>query len=125
MAFPLVFRTARVTFEGIDPRLEAMARSLGYGPVATVVRFTLPMASRGLLAAGLLGFVRALGEFGATVMIAGNIPGRTQTLAAAIFSAQQAGEQGEVYVLIALALGVGCVAIFLSDRLAAPRGTRS
>ncbi len=85
MALPLVARTSRVAFEEIDPRLEAMGRTLGLGPVRTFVTITLPLARRGLLAAALLGFARALGEFGATVIVAGNIPGRTQTLALAIF----------------------------------------
>ena len=90
MALPLVVRTARVTFEGVDPRFEAMARTLGHGAVATFARFTLPLAARGLVAAAILGFTRAVGEFGATVMVAGNIPGRTRTLASGIYAAQQA-----------------------------------
>ncbi len=118
MSFPLVFRTARVTFEGIDPRLEGMARTLGHGRLSMLVRFTLPMARRGLLAAAILGFTRAVGEFGATVMIAGNIPGRTQTLASAIYSATQSGREQAAYVLLAAALLVGFVAIFASERLA-------
>ena len=125
MAFPLVFRTARVTFEAIDPRLEGMARTLGHGRLSTLVRFTLPMAARGLLAASILGFTRAVGEFGATVMIAGNIPGRTQTLASGIYSAQQAGHESQAYVLLGVALLVGVVAIFASEGLAVPRGLRS
>jgi molybdate transport system permease protein len=91
MATPLVVRTARVSFEAVDPRYEDMARTLGHGRAATFLRYTLPMARRGLLAALILGFTRAVGEFGATIILAGNIPGRTQTLATAIFSAQQAG----------------------------------
>lgn len=121
MAFPLVFRTARVTFEAIDPRLEWMARTLGHGRVSTLLRFTLPMAAKGLVAAAILGFTRAVGEFGATVMIAGNIPGRTQTLASAIFSAQQSGREQDAYVLLGVALLVGFVAILTSERLVASR----
>jgi len=117
MALPLVVRTARVSFEGVDPRLEAMSRTLGHGPVKTFVGTTLPLAWRGLLAATILGFTRAVGEFGATVTIAGNIPGRTQTLASAIFSAQQAGNDREAYVLLAVAMALGFVAIFASERL--------
>ena len=118
MSLPLVARTARVTFEGIDPRLETMGRTLGYGPGTTFRRITLPLASRGLLAGVVLGFTRALGEFGATVTIAGNIPGRTQTLASAIFSAQQVGneQQGNVLMLVALIIGLG--AILLAEWLA-------
>lgn len=122
MALPLVVRTARVTFEGIDPRLEAMARTLGHGPLATFVRYTLPLAGRGLTAATILGFTRAVGEFGATVIVAGNIPGQTQTLALAIFSAQQVGNDREALVLLGVALLVGFVAIFASERLSGQRG---
>jgi molybdate transport system permease protein len=84
MSLPLVARTARVAFEGVDPRLEGMARTLGYGPARTFLNVTLPIAGRGILAAAVMGFSRALGEFGATVIVAGNIPGRTQTLALAL-----------------------------------------
>ncbi len=126
MATPLVVRTARVTFEGIDPRLESMARTLGHGRLRTFVGTTLPLASRGLLAAAILGFTRAIGEFGATVTIAGNIPGRTQTLASAIYSAQETGDQREAYFLLCVALVVGFVAIFASEYLARnPERTRT
>lgn len=118
IAFPLVVRTARVAFEGVDPRLEAMARTLGHGPLASFFRFTLPMAARGLAAALLLGFARAVGEFGATVVVAGNIPGRTQTLASAIFGAQQAGRGREALVLVGVALAFGFVAVLGTERLA-------
>ncbi len=124
MALPLVVRTARVTFEGIDPRLEMMARTLGHGRLATFARYTLPLAARGLLAATILGFTRAVGEFGATVIVAGNIPGQTQTLALAIFSAQQAGNDREATILLGVALLVGFVAILASERLSGQRGAR-
>ena len=120
MSIPLVIRTARVTFEGIDPRLETMARTLGFGPVATFFRVTLPLARRGLLAAVILGFTRSLGEFGATVTLAGNIPGRTQTLASAIFSAQQAGNNAQADSLMVISLAVGFVAIITAELLARP-----
>lgn len=122
MALPLVVRTARVTFEGIDPRLEAMDRTLGHRPAAVFVRTTLPLAYRGLMAAAILGFTRAVGEFGATVTLAGNIPGRTQTLAAAIFAAQQAGQDDEAMFLLMVSLAVGFVAIYASERLAGRTG---
>ncbi len=117
MATPLVVRTARVAFEGIDPRLEMMARTLGHSRSRTFFNTTLPLARRGLLAAAILGFTRAVGEFGATVILAGNIPGRTQTLASAIFSAQQVGDERTAYLLLGLALLVGVVAISASERL--------
>ena len=85
MSLPLVVRTARVSFENVNPRFELMARTLGYGPLRRLLTITLPLSARGLLAAMILGFTRAMGEFGATVIVAGNIPGRTQTLSSAIF----------------------------------------
>ena len=117
MAFPLVLRTARITFEQINPRIEMMARTLGYGRRATFFLITLPMARRGLLAAFILGFTRALGEFGATIILAGNIPGKTETLPLAIFGAQQAGDDERAVVLMAIALLVGLVAILSSEAL--------
>jgi molybdate transport system permease protein len=117
MATPLVVRTARVAFEGVDPRYEDMARTLGHGRVATFLRFTLPLAARGLAAALILGFGRAVGEFGATVVLAGNIPGRTQTLASAIFSAQQAGRDDEANFLLVVALVVGFTAVYVTEIL--------
>ena len=121
MAAPLVVRTARVTFEGIDPRFEAVARTLGHGPFAAFRRFTLPLAAPGLTAAAVLGFMRSMGEFGATVMIAGNISTKTQTLASAIWSAQQTGNDAAARVLLGVALLSGFAAIVLAERLAAPR----
>ncbi len=121
MAMPLVVRTARVTFEGVDPRYETMARTLGFGPLAAIVRFTLPLASRGLVAAFILGFARAMGEFGATITVAGNIPGKTQTLASAIFSAQQSGNEREAYFLLGIALVTGFCAILAAEWLARTR----
>lgn len=118
MATPLVVRTARVSFEGVDPRYEEMARTLGHGRAATFLRYTLPLAARGLLAAMILGFTRAVGEFGATIVLAGNIPGRTQTLASAIFSAQQAGREEEANLLLGIALAVGFAAVYATESLA-------
>lgn len=121
MSAPLVVRTARVTFEGIDPRIELMARTLGHAPVPMFFKYTLPMARRGLLAGVILGFTRALGEFGATVTIAGNIPGRTQTLSSAIFEAQQVGDTARGNLLMAIAIGVGFAAILAAELLAGSR----
>jgi molybdate transport system permease protein len=117
MATPLVVRTARVSFEAVDPRYEDMARTLGHGRAATFLRYTLPMARRGLMAALILGFTRAVGEFGATIILAGNIPGRTQTLATAIFSAQQAGRESEANALLIVALVAGFAAVYASEAL--------
>ncbi len=120
MALPLVVRTAKVTFEGVDPRLEMMARTLGHSRLAAFFRITLPLARRGLLAAAILGFTRSLGEFGATVTLAGNIPGRTQTLASAIFSAQQVGDNSRADLLMLMAVVLGFAAILGAELLARP-----
>lgn len=121
MALPIFVRTAQVAFEGVDPRLEMMARTLGHGRFVTFLRYTLPLAWRGLVAAVILGFTRAVGEFGATVTVAGNIPGRTQTLASAIFAAQQVGDDREAYFLLVVSAVVGLVAIMTSERLSRRR----
>lgn len=116
MALPLVVRTARVAFEEVDPRLEGMARTLGLGPAATFRRVTLPLARRGLAAAAVLGFSRALGEFGATIMFAGNLEGRTQTMPLAVFVALESDRDSAValsLVMVAVSLGV---LIVLRDR---------
>ena len=117
MSLPLVARTAKATFEGINPRLELMAHTLGYSRLATFFQYSLPMARRGLLGAVILGFTRAMGEFGATVTIAGNIPGRTQTIAAAIFSAQQVGAQARADFLMLVAIVLGFLAILSAELL--------
>lgn len=117
MSFPLVVRTARATFEGVDPRLESLARTLGRGRMNTFFTVTLPLAARGLTAAAVLGFTRAVGEFGATVTVAGNIPGQTRTLSTAIFSAQQAGNEAMATNLSLLALALGLLAIWVSEAL--------
>jgi molybdate transport system permease protein len=120
MSLPLVVRTARVSFEEVNPRLEMMARTLGRSRLATFFTITLPLAGKGLIASMILGFTRAIGEFGATVIVAGNIPGRTQTLASAIFSAQQAGNEQRANMLLIVALVVGFTAVFLTEWLSRP-----
>jgi len=117
MSLPLVARTARVAFEEVDPRLETMARTLGLGPLRTFFEITLPLARRGLLAAALLGFARALGEFGATVIVAGNIPGRTQTLALAIFSDLQAGDDRRALWLVGVTVALAFAAVYAVEGL--------
>jgi molybdate transport system permease protein len=111
MSFPLVARTARVAFEGVDPRLEKMGASLGMSRLRVKWAVTLPLAGRGLMAATLLGFSRALGEFGATVLVAGNIPGRTQTLAIAIFDDIQNGRNERAMVLLAIVVVLAFAAV--------------
>ena len=117
MSLPLVARTARLAFEEIDPRLESMARTLGMAPARVLLEVTLPLAKRGLLAAAVLGFSRALGEFGATVIVAGSIPGRTQTLALAIFNDIQVGRDREAMGLVAITVALSFAAIWIFEAL--------
>lgn len=112
VSFPLVFKPARAAFESIDPRLEQAGRVLGVSELGIVLRISLPVAWRGIMAGVMLGFVRALGEFGATLMIAGSIPGRTQTLSIAIYEAVQAGRDGAANVM-ALVISVVCIVFLL------------
>ena len=120
MAFPLIVRTARISFEAVDPQLERIGRSLGYAPWQCFYKITLPLAARGLFAAAILGFTRAMGEFGASIMIAGNIPGRTQTIASALYSAQQSGYHAHATHLLLLAL-TGFIAGYCAEYLARPK----
>lgn len=112
VAFPLVLKSARAAFEGVDPVLEQAARVLGLAPWAVFLRVTLPMAWRGILAGLLLAFARAMGEFGATLMVAGSIPGRTQTLSVAIYEAVQAGQDDTANLLVLVA-SVTCITVLL------------
>ena len=113
VAVPLVLKSARAAFEGVDPQLEQAARVLGLGEVAVFFRVTLPLAWRGILAGVLLAFARALGEFGATLMVAGSIPGRTQTLSIAVYEAVQAGQDHTANLLVGITSLV-CLAVLLS-----------
>lgn len=105
-SFPLLTQSARAGFESVDPRLEDMARTLGRSEMAVFWSVTLPLAWRSILAGVVLAFARALGEFGVTLMVAGNIPGRTETMAIAIYDLVQAGRQAEANVLVAVMTAV-------------------
>jgi molybdate transport system permease protein len=113
VAFPLVLKSARTAFEAVDPQFERAARTLGVTETAVFFRVTLPLAARGILAGALLAFARALGEFGATLMIAGNLPGRTQTLSVAVYAGVQAGDDSTANVLV-IVTSVTCVVILLA-----------
>ena len=117
-SLPLVVRAARVAFEQIDPALISAARTLGATPARTFWRIKLPLASRGIASGTVLGFVRALGDFGATLMVAGNIPHQTRTAALAIYDATESGRGAEaagmIAVLTALAIFVSMAAVPLS-----------
>ena len=119
VAFPLVMKSARAAFETIDPQFEKAARVLGLSPLAVFFRVTLPLARRGILAGLLLAFARALGEFGATLMVAGSIPGRTQTLSIAVYEAVQAGEDATANVLVVI-VSATCVAVLVAVGRLAP-----
>jgi molybdate transport system permease protein len=117
MSFPLLVRSARTAFEEVDPRLVGLARTLGCGPAAAFFRVTLPLAWRGVLAGTVLAFARALGEFGATVMVAGNIPGRTRTLALAIFHDNQIGRDDRAAVLAGITALLAFAALWTTELL--------
>ncbi len=123
VALPMVLKAARAAFEDVDSRLEDAARVLGLKPLAVFFRVSLPLASRGILAGILLAFARALGEFGATLMIAGSIPGRTQTMSIAIYEAVQAGEDSQALVLVAV-ISLTCVLVLWSASALSPRHVR-
>lgn len=113
VSFPLVFKAARAAFENVDPQLEDAARTLGIGEWGVFMRVSLPLAWRGVLAGLLLSFARALGEFGATLMVAGSIAGKTQTLSIAVYEAVQAGQDESANFLVAVT-SIVCIAVLLS-----------
>ena len=115
MSFPLLVRSARTAFEEVDPRLVGLARTLGCGPARAFFRVTLPLAWRGVLAGTVLAFSRALGEFGATIMLAGNIPGRTQTLALAIFHETQLGRDQRAMTLAGVTVALAFAALWVTE----------
>lgn len=128
MAFPLMVRAVRLSMETADLRLETAARTLGAAPWRVFLTITLPLALPGILTAVLLGFARCLGEFGATITFAGNVPGETQTLPLSIYSALQTpdGEAAALRIaVISILLAIGALAAseYLARRVAARLGT--
>ena len=111
VSFPLVVRSFTVALAGVDPRLEVAAKGLGAGSLRTFLTVTLPLAQRGVIAGVLLGFVRALSEFGATIIVAGNIPGRTQTVPTAIFTRIASGDTNSAWRLAIVSLVLGVIAL--------------
>ncbi|MCL2021547.1 MAG: molybdate ABC transporter permease subunit [Betaproteobacteria bacterium] len=121
VAFPLVFKSARAAFEDVAKSMEQTARTLGSREIGVFFRVSLPLATRGIVAGTLLAFARAMGEFGATLMIAGNLPGRTQTLSMAVYDAVMAGDEARANTLVFL-ISVVCVTILaLSGYFLAPK----
>ena len=115
MAFPLLVRSARVAFEGVPTRLEQIARTLGAREARVFFTVTLPLALRGILGGSLLAFARALGEFGATILVAGSIPGKTTTLSVSIYQLVQLGQDEDAYRLMLVAVVVAFGAVWLSE----------
>lgn len=119
MALPLLVRTARAAIDSVDRDLEKAAHTLGRSEWRTAIEVTLPLARNGILAGLVLAFARALGEFGATLMLAGNIPGRTATVPLAIYTAVQTGEEQAAVVLVALLTALSCIVLIAANRLGA------
>ena len=117
VAFPLVLKGARAAFESVDGQLEQAAQVLGIPPFGVFLRVTLPLAWRGVLGGTLLAFARSMGEFGATLMVAGSIPGKTQTLSIAVYEAVQAGQDDSANLLVIITSVVCVVVLIVANKL--------
>jgi len=124
VAIPLMVKSARAAIESVDTDYENVSRIMGKGEWETFFRVTLPLAGRGILAGVILSFARAFGEFGATMMLAGNISGRTQTMPLAIYEAMAAGENGTAAWLAVILTGISIAVVYLTNRLARPAERR-
>ncbi len=116
VSFPLMYQSAKAAFSSVDLTLEKAARTLGTGEIRIFLTITLPLAWPGILAGVVLAFARALGEFGATLMVAGNIPGKTQTIPLAIYSAVESGEEETAKILVLIITVLSFVALFWLNR---------
>jgi len=117
MSFPLLVRGVRVAFEQVSPRLEDMARTLGAKDSRVFFTITVPLSLRGIVGGTLLAFARALGEFGATILVAGNIPGRTSTLSLSIYNHVQLGQDGTAFRLLTISVLIAFAAVWMSERI--------
>ena len=117
MSFPLLVRSTRVAFEEVNPRLEQIARTLGASNARVFRTVTLPLALRGSMGGMVLAFARALGEFGATIMVAGNIPGQTSTLSLAIYQSVQLGQDTDAFRLLGVSVALAFIAVWTSEIL--------
>lgn len=115
MSFPLLVRSVRVAFEQINPRLEQIGRTLGASNLRVFFTISLPLAKRGIIAGMILAFARALGEFGATIMVAGNIPGQTSTLSLDIFQAVQLGDDTHALRMLGISVALAFAAVLASE----------
>jgi len=122
-ALPLMVKTARAAIASVDPEYEDAARTLGRSEWQVFLYVTLPLAARGIIAASMLAFARSLGDFGATLMVAGNIPGRTQTASVAIYDATQVGRDADAQILALILSAVAFALLYLTNRLTA-QGSR-
>ena len=125
MGLPLFIRTARAGFEQVDRRYEMVAATLGATPLRVFFTISLPLAAPAVSAATVLGFARALGEFGATIMIAGSIPGATRTLSVAIYSFAETGRDREAALLLGISAAIAFAALWLSTRITSRNGLRA
>ena len=117
MSFPLLVRSARVAFEEVNPRLEQIAGTLGASAARVFCTITLPLALRGIVGGMLLAFARALGEFGATIMVAGNIPGETSTISLSIFQSVQLGQDAQAFRLLGVSVALAFLAVWTGECL--------
>jgi molybdate transport system permease protein len=117
VSLPMIFKSARAAFEGIEQNYEYAARTLGLSEPLIFFRVSFPLAWRGILAGTMLAFARAMGEFGATLMIAGNLPGKTQTLSMAVYSAVQAGNDQLATTLVVVMSAVCMGILYISGKL--------
>jgi len=117
MSFPLLVRSVRTSFSEVNPRFEQIAATLGASSLRVFFVITIPLAYKGIIAGALLAFSRALGEFGATILLAGNIPGKTQTLSLAIYSFVQLGKDSEAYTLLGITVALAFLFVWCSEWL--------
>jgi molybdate transport system permease protein len=121
IALPLMIKSARAAIESVDTEYETASRIMGKSESETFFRITLPLASRGIVAGVVLSFARAFGEFGATLMLAGNIPGRTQTMPLAIYEAVVSGEDERAKWLALILTAISVTVVYLTNRLSRPK----
>ena len=121
VSLPLIFKSARAAFEEVDPNLENAARTLGLSETGVFFRVSLPLAWRGIMAGAMMAFARAMGEFGATLMVAGNLPGKTQTLSLAVYDAVQGGNDAQATILVII-ISTVCVTILVVSSKALKAG---
>jgi molybdate transport system permease protein len=124
VALPLMIKSARAAIESVDPDYEIASYVMGKSKLETFFRITLPLAGRGILAGVILSFARAFGEFGATLMLAGNIPGKTQTMPLAIYEAVISGEDEKAKWLALILTGISVAVVYFTNRISRPKGKR-